>query len=114
MADICHPEIPSFCFAFQLVRANYCIADSPSAIKKVDEANQGDHIKTEEQQKLKKQRVIDMEQHAGRTGGDSGRQIIYDDAAIEKLLDRCDCTSYCISPLQFPFSHLSHFQRSSR
>jgi hypothetical protein len=41
-----------------------------------------------EQLRLKKRRVLDIEQEAGRMGGDTGRRIVYDDAAIERLLDR--------------------------
>ena len=42
----------------------------------------------DEQVKAKRNKVIAMEQAAGRTGGDTGRRIIYDDAAIDRLLDR--------------------------
>ena len=38
---------------------------------------------------LKRQvRVVDREQAAGRLGGGDGRGIVYDDAAIERILDR--------------------------
>ncbi len=41
-----------------------------------------------EQLRLKRRRVLEVEQEAGRMGGDTGRRIVYDEAAIEKLLDR--------------------------
>ena len=34
-------------------------------------------------------RLAAREAAAGRLGGDAGRRIVYDDAAIERLLDRC-------------------------
>ena len=33
-------------------------------------------------------RLSEREQAEGRTGGQAGRRIVYDDAAIERLLDR--------------------------
>lgn len=33
--------------------------------------------------------LAEAEKEAGRTGGKEGPQIHYDDAAIERLLDRC-------------------------
>ena len=34
-------------------------------------------------------RLSEREQAEGRTGGQAGQRIVYDDAAIERLLDRC-------------------------
>ena len=42
----------------------------------------------EEQQRQKRQKVTEEEQERGRLGGEKGRQIVYDDAALDKLLDR--------------------------
>ena len=36
-------------------------------------------------------RLSEREQAEGRTGGQAGQRIVYDDAAIERLLDRCAC-----------------------
>lgn len=41
-----------------------------------------------EQVRLKKRKLLEIEQESGRMGGDTGRRIMYDDAAIERLLDR--------------------------
>lgn len=34
-------------------------------------------------------RLSEREQAEGRTGGQAGQRIVYDDAAIDRLLDRC-------------------------
>lgn len=34
-------------------------------------------------------RLSEREQAEGRTGGQAGQRIVYDNAAIERLLDRC-------------------------
>ena len=34
-------------------------------------------------------RLSEREQAEGRTGGQAGQRIVYDDMAIERLLDRC-------------------------
>lgn len=34
-------------------------------------------------------RLSEREQAEGRTGGQAGQRIVYDDAAIARLLDRC-------------------------
>lgn len=36
-------------------------------------------------------RLSEREQAEGRTGGQAGQRIVYDDAAIERLLDRSAC-----------------------
>lgn len=47
-----------------------------------------DQQRPEEIQARKRETVIDSEQRAGRLGGDVNRQVVYDDAALEKLVDR--------------------------
>lgn len=47
-------------------------------------------------------RLSEREQAEGRTGGQAGQRIVYDDAAIERLLERCR--------LSLPASHGSAAQ----
>ena len=44
-------------------------------------------------------RLSEREQAEGRTGGQAGQRIVYDNAAIERLLDRCAARLWlCASP----------------
>ena len=44
-------------------------------------------------------RLSEREQAEGRTGGQAGQRIVYDNAAIERLLDRCKMrTCFCALP----------------
>lgn len=50
------------------------------------------------------QRLSEREQAEGRMGGEAGQRIVYDEAAIERLLDRSVClqsnfTNLCQVPL---------------
>lgn len=43
------------------------------------------------------QRLSEREQAEGRMGGEAGQRIVYDDAAIERLLDRSAASLACCS-----------------
>ena len=66
---------------------SFTIAGSPMEISDEPKSSAG-RQRPEELQVRKRQTIVEAEQKAGRLGGDVDRQIIYDDAAVEKLVDR--------------------------
>lgn len=54
-------------------------------------------------------RLSEREQAEGRTGGQAGQRIVYDDAAIERLLNRC--VLYCTCALLLLWDRAAFRQR---
>ena len=76
---------------FQVINAQTICAEELKAAEESVQKEGGEGAASAaaaEQLRVKKRKVLEIEQEAGRMGGDKGRRIVYDDAAIEKLLDR--------------------------